>query len=425
MLLFSTVRLGSELSRDHPLFVGNFFPLKGTWWRKRRQRQGLIISVALAWYRLTRGQRRSPGFLTEELYLSRFPGGSGDARVILERFFKIDRLGFNINGSSAPTIIRAKKLPPRLVAAIEGLTATVDFDPGRPPSGSAFLRSHVAIRQVGEAIYDRLAKDGRDDLVPVVRWLQARRPTIDFYFRPSGRLQARDTSVWPVRAIETWPSWLRHQLFGTSVDIENAFTQFLLTHLRRKHEGKEVQLRLKFPDLFRLDESKREFRAEICERLLHLEPSEENISVVKRLVMSLANGSNISGVMLAAASGRSEAVRIIRQFAPHLSTNQYIAAGDRLSHLAKQYRKAKREVCLALGKRPTAAGQKEVFKLYFQWERQARHALWSSSGETGLMLLDGRDGVISGLADADLLEKLQRETEIKVSVTPPPAACVP
>ena len=422
MLLFNAVKLGDELTREHPLYVGNFFKLKGTWWRKRRQRQGLIISVALAWHRLTRNQRSSPGFLTEELYLSKVPGGSADARVILEKFFKIDRLGFNINGQTAPTLIRAKKLPPRLVTEIEKLAERVMFDPGRPPPAAGFLKSAVSVRPVTQATITRLRADGRLDLLAQVEWLQKHGPVVNFYFRPSGKLKARDTSVWPVRAIETWPSWLRHQLFGTSVDIENAFTQFLLSYLKRKHAGKEQQLRLKFPDLFRLDETKKEFRAEICGRLLHLEVSEENLSVVKRLVMSLANGSNISGTMLAANSGRSEAVRIVRQFAPHLSTTQLITCGDRLAHLAKQYRKAKREVCLFLGKKPTLAGQKEVFTLYFQWERTARHALWQAGGETGLMLHDGLDGVMSSLSEQNLLEKLQQETAIKVSVTPPPAA---
>jgi hypothetical protein len=416
VLLFNAVKLGDELPREHPLYVGKFFQLKGTWWRKRRQRQGLIISVALAWHRLTRHQRSSPGFLTEELYLSRVPGGSADARVILEKFFTIDRLGFNINGNAAPTLVRAKKLSPRLVAEIERLAERVTFDPGRPPNASVFLKSAVSVRPVSQAVLTRLRADGRLDLIAQVEWLQRQGPVVDFYFRPSGRLKARDTSVWPIRAIETWPSWLRHQLFGTSVDIENAFTQFLLSYLKRKHAGREQQLRLKFPDLFRLDETKKEFRAEICGKLLHLDVTEENLSVVKRLVMSLANGSNISGTMLAAGSGRSEAVRIVRQFAPHLSTTQLITCGDRLSHLAKQYRKAKREVCLFLGKKPTLAGQKEVFTLYFQWERSARHALWQALGNQGIQLHDGLDGIINNETTEKLMSRILTELNLKITV---------
>lgn len=421
MLTFYPVEISKDLSRDNPLYVGNYFQLKGMWWSKRKQRQGLIIAVALGWYRLAKKSKMSPGFIQDEVLLTQLTKQVNDARIILERFFQIDRLGFNFNdGNKSATQVTPRRLGKKFISAIEHILNDVNFNPGPPPSDKGLITSKVPIHTKNALIIKRkLCEEKRDDLLPAVSWL-LERTSVDFYYKPSGRLQARDTSVWPIRAVELWPGWLRKQLFGTVVDIENSFCQFVVSSLLKKYDANSRALQLKYPDIFRADQDKQNFRNEICKDVLRLPITTDNISVVKKLIMSLANGSNATPALMTNGSGRSEAVRIVLTANPDLKPSELIEVGKRLSFIAKQFRAAKKELCMhLLGLKPTASNSKKIFSAYLEWERQQRYKIWEAVGKTGLHLHDGVDGVITDLSDEDLERKITEETQIRVSVESP------
>lgn len=421
MLRFYPVSVGFEIHRTNPLFVGNYFTLKGMWWKKRRLRQSLILSVALGWYELSKNSLNNPAFIQEELFLTSLKKHVGDARVILESFFHIDRIGFNFaNGVSGATQVRPKKLNKDTVAAIESILNHIQYDPGPEPSCGKLTCSRVSVQPFDErAVTHRLLQEGRDSLVPAVRWLREN-PSLNFYYQPSGKLRARDTSVWPVRSIETWPGWLRQELFGRVIDIENAYAQFMVNNLMQKYGSNRELLMLKYPDIMRSHYDKSNFREEICTTLLKLPATDDNISVVKKLIMSIANGSNVTSTLLISGSSRSEAVRIILEANPCLSTEDLLLVGKRLSFVARQFRMAKRDLCShLLGLPPSANNSKKIFTRYFDWEREARYKIWNAVGKTGLMLHDGVDGIISQLSNDDLKNQLETTQLLRVSVESP------
>jgi len=421
MLMFYPVELEQELPRCHPLYVGNFFPLKNMWWRKRKIRQALIVSVATAWYRLTRANPSAPGFCSTETFLTAITGQTRDARQILEFFFKIDRKGFNIDENNrAATQISPRKLPAAVFEAVQALVTAVKYTPGAEPTSPGLIKSTVRVRPVSRSgVISRLRGSEHEHLIPAVEWLYQQAGELTFYYRPAGRLQARDTSVWPVRAIETWPAWLRTQLFGMVVDIENAYCQFLMTQLELKYSDNVQRLRLQYPDLIKMHYSKDAWRQSLCTDVLKLEPTAENIKVVKKLVMALANGSNISPAMLTSGA-RSQAVSLIIAACPHLSSLDLLEVGSRLRSIVRQFKAAKRDVCrFKLKLKPTRRNQRSVFRLYFDWERSARHEIWAAVGKSGLMLHDGIDGVITDLSADELCAFINDRTRLRVSALEP------
>ena len=419
MLTFYPVEIDQELDRANPLFVGNFFALTGMWWRKRKQRQGLIISIALAWYRLTKKHKNAPGFLQEETFITGLTQQVKDAKVILEHFFTITRIGFNFGEESkSPTLISPKKLNKKMVKAIEAILNDVKFEPGNPPLSDRYTQSQVIVRKENAPfIFGELAKLGREELIPPVTWLLNHENPITFYFEPAGNLQARDKSVWPIKSVELWPGWLRKQLFGTVIDLENAYLQFIMQSLEEKYKNKPQNLEMKYPDLVRADKNKNQFREDICVNVLKLPLEDDNISVVKRLIMSLANGSTISPLTLTNGSGRTDAVRLIHSSCPHLSAGDLKYAGERLGSITKQFMRAKRALCIhLLGEKPSRANQRRIFQLYFEWERKARYAIWETIGKTGLMLHDGIDGIVSDKSEDELVALILKQTSLRVSV---------
>lgn len=377
----------------------------------------MIFSIAITWMRAMKKQAWAPGLLEEELMMTRLTKEVREARHIIEFFFNITRLGFNLGDgvNHSPTIVSPKKLPQKYLDAIEQHVNKIVYDPGKPPIAKHLVETSVKIRHDRQAIVlRRLKEDEREDLLPMVKWLyEQQTPTITFFYRPAGRLQARDTSLWPIRSIETWPGWLRTELFGTTVDIENAFCQFLLHHLETRNSPK--LLHLKYPDLIRASYAKQEFREDLCRNVLHLPINEENIAVVKKLIMALANGSNATAGLMTSDS-RSQAVAIVKQHSPMLLPTEQIKAGDRLSHIAKQFRNAKRELCIHFGWRPTRDNMKKIFQEYFNWEKEARYKIWNATGKTGLHLHDGLDGVITDMASEELEALIKKVTNLRVSV---------
>lgn len=423
MLNFHPVEIEQDLNRTNPLYVGNFFPLKGMWWSKRKQRQGLILSIAVAWFRLTSRNSTAPGFISEEILITSLTKQVGDAKVILERFFEITRLGFNFNdGNKSPTQISPKKLKADLVAAIINIIDEVKFSPGVPPLDKNLVVSSVRVQpNVSFTVRHRLKIEDREDLLPAVNWILKQEGPIKFYYERAGTLLARDKSVWPVKSIETWPGWLRTMLFGRVIDIENAYCQFIMHHLKSKYsEDRAHILNMKYPDLLRLDIDKTNYRIELCRDFIKLDPTEDNIGLTKRLVMALANGSNATATLMTNGSGRSEAVRIVREMNPDLLPSELLIVGDKLSRIAKQFKNAKRELCISVLKiQPSRENQKKIFKMYFDWERESRYKIWEAAGGMGLMLHDGIDGAVNDMSDTDLADYIAQKTSIKVSVDSP------
>ena len=418
MIFFQKIDLKEMPTREDPLYVGHFFNLERMWWRKRRQRQEMIFSIALAWARMVKKHPGAPGMFSGELFLGSLTKQVGDARVILEHFFNITRLGFNFGEGNAtsPTVVSPKKLPKKYFDSIDKFLNKVIYNPGTEPTQSSLVKTLVNLQPIlFNTVKMKLIAEDREDLIPQIEWLLQQGRTVNFYYRPAGKLQARDTSVWPIRAVESWPSWLRTDIFGNSVDIENAFCQFLMTKLEEKHIHNKKHIEVLYPDLMKASYHKKEFREYICQELLQLPSSKDNINVVKKLMMSLSNGSNISSGILHSEC-RSDASQIIKAAAPHLTFEQTSFAGDKLRNIARQFRRAKRELCFSLFKQPpTRTNQKKIFAEYFKWEREARYKIWNIVGQSGLHLHDGIEGLIFN-SNENLVDKIYNETRIRVTL---------
>lgn len=418
MIFFNDVHLVSEITRENPLYVGHFFELTGMWWSSRKARQRFIVSVAQAWQKSVKSSV-APGFIREEIFLTAYRKIPG-ARSIIEKFFKIEQLGYNIGTSkNSPTIVSPRRLGKKWHSAIDNIKVDNTFDPGPIPNADDFVVSAVSVlvNCDGAEILSAILASGREDLIPQVEWILTNSCKIPFYYKPAGILQARDTSVWPIRAIELWPGWLRTALFGVTIDIENSYCQFIVSSLEKKHAKNINLIHLKYADIFALVYDKQKFREQMCTDFLKLPVTSKSINVVKKIVMALANGSNISGLMAVNNVGRSDVADMINTSCPHLSNVELHTCGERLHRIARQLRAAKRELCFnLLGERPTHASQKKIFRMYFAWEREARYKIWNSVGATGLMMHDGLDGVITALDGPDLVKKVMRDTDIIVAV---------
>lgn len=417
MLAFYPITSNREILRDNPLYVGNFFKLRGMHWPKRGQRQALILSIANAWLKMVKRSPGCPGMLEEETFITSLTAKVYDARKILDHFFTVRRLGFNFgDGAKSPTIISPKQLSKRWIEATEELNGDFRFNPGPAPTDIELTNSEVVLRRCDlTQLKDDMRAEECEQLIPIIEWLYEQNGPITFYFKPSGKLQARDTSVWPIRAFETWPSWLRKRLFGVVVDIENSFTQFLVGLLEQA-EPSETTRKLIYNDLFRLNYDKTAFREEICRDVLKLPVNPQNLKLVKTVIMALANGSNISPIMLCSDSSRSQVVSLLNQNMT-MSTEDRFRIGNRLRKIAKQFRMAKRRVCRSIYRcKPTRANTKRIFREYFTWERKARYKIHKACGYTGVHLHDGIDGVVTNLSPEELSEHIYKTTQVRVSV---------
>lgn len=416
MLVFHNVDIDvNDFKRGDLLYVGNYFKLDGMWWSRRKQRQKLIVSVALTWFRMIERFPNSPGFIEEEVFLTSLKKMAPDAKKIIQIFFKISRLGFNFSGGDkSPTLVTPKRLTLEWKERIEKLV--VGFIPLPKPEGK-YVSSKVKIQsERQDFIFAELKKTHRQELIPIVKWLFDQEGEIEFLYEPAGKLQARDKSIWPIQAIETWPGWLRAELFGMVIDLENAYFQFLMSQINLKYSSSKV-IELKYPDLVRIETDKTLFRKELCEKYMKLESSQINIKVVKKVLMALANGSNISGLMLVSEGTNSEAVKLIQESCYHLNSDELICLGDRLQYIARQIKAVKKDLCFFLfNEKPTLENQKKIFTKYFEWEREARYKIWNATGRTGLMLHDGIDGVLNNMPVEELVQHIENETSLRVSI---------
>jgi len=332
------------------------------------------------------------GFSTVQLRLTSIRKWVYDFEVVLNYFFDVVQRGFNLGSENfeyttlQPKIINDVKIAPNKVLDL------VEYQPPEIPKDGVVSKVYIKQHNAKEII-SKLRDKNRSDLVAPVLWL-LKYPEINFYFSPSGKLKQRDTSTWPIPAVETWPSWLREDLFGKGIDIDSAYTQFLFHHLKDVHADNIGLINRLYPDLCMLLSDKQKWRKHICENVLNIPFNDDNVSIVKKLCMALANGSSISPAILNGQSSFSVTKDIVIQSVDDISISNLERIGSNLKSISSQYKNARRQICTFLHKRhPSREIQKTVFGDYFKWERDARYAIWEEIDRHGIMVHDGIDGV--------------------------------
>ena len=415
MLRPNELVLPVQVAPSSPLHWSKFWPdLIRVHRQKSEERQRLIIWLAnLHAAAINSGKPRA--FCEVSVRLMDLREMVRDYHVALDHFFEIKRAGFYIDEDTfeVSTLI-PRRLPRAEKLVVNDIVSRVRYCPPlRPLDGTI---SKVIVRQHLDrtALKDRLTKDGRGDLFPAVEWL-LNQPCaeLNFYFKPSGKLQLRDTSIWPICGIETWPSWLREELFGRSVDLDAAYIQFLLQRVSQAYADREHLVSLLFPDIVRLLHDKENFRRELCTKVFNKSYTERNKAVIKQIIMSLANGSRISGDVLLGGGSHSLTAQLILGFIPDATRSELMAIGNRLKGISSQFSAAKKAACLAQAKAPNRLNMKGVFRDYFTWEREARYALWNACDRHGIMVHDGLDGIPH--AYVSRLPEIMRELNLKLT----------
>lgn len=400
-----------------PLHYGNFFPDKlrhhaGV----MNKRQDLILYLANLHASATKSGMPL-GMIQIQMRLMSLRDWCQDYRLVLDHFFEVKQLGFNLGDGNheISTLIPKNLRADRISNEASKAAVNLKYSPPPRPEDSAVVSKVYIQQDRGDTILKKLVQTARLDLYAPVEWLLSQ-PEVNFHFVRAGKLQMRDTSIWPVQAIETWPSWLREELFGPGVDIDSAYTQFIVGHLREAYADTPKIFELVYPDLIRSLEDKAAWRREICIDILGLEPTEENIGTVKRLCMSLANGSRISPAILTGSRAFSVTADIVFASTNDVSLMNLNRIGKRLSRISDQYKNARKMICVyLLGVDPTRVNQKKVFESYFGWEREARYLIWEHCDRHGVMVHDGIDGIPSKYLQD--LPKLMKEIDIRLTHT--------
>lgn len=383
------------LHPSDPLNVQRFYPHTERHHRRTMQdRQDMILYLAGIHARAVTSNTPL-GLCRIPMRLTSLREWVYDYRVVFDHFFTVYSTGYHLTDKHEVSIVIPRDIEPMTATPTHtprnkrNLVYVVPDLPNDGQVSKVFIQLHNR-----QKIIDLLVARNRLDLYAPVEWLLNREcPEVNFYFRPAGKLQLRDTSVWPVRCVENWPSWLRELLFGPGIDIEAAYMQFLMEHIRSVYPTEEA-VRLFFPDIQQAMENKAEWRAGICRDVLGLEVNEDNLNIVKTLSMSIANGSRVSGALLAGGSGYSVTRDIIIHDLPDISEENLMRIGEYLHGISRQFAKARRLVCLSvLNVSAGRANQKKVFSEYFDWERQARYKIWEAVDRHGIMVHDGIDGI--------------------------------
>lgn len=316
-----------------------------------------------------------------------------DYRPALDYFFTVKQAGFYIDEDNFEVSkLIPKSLPKNETKLIEVTARTLKYEPPAKPDDAVISKVYLQPGLKLKSITKKVLEGGRGELIPAVMWLLEQPGELNFHFKPSGKLKLRDTSVWPISGIETWPGWLRELLFGPGIDLDAAYIQFLLQRLRGTYTNPKL-LKTLYPDLVRLLDDKEAFRKELCTQVLQRPYNEKNRSLIKQVIMSLANGSRISPALLTNGSGFSLTAELIIDSAADASTYDLTKIGARLQTIAKQFSSAKRVACISQGTAPSRQNIKKVFSSYFTWERAARYALWEAVDRHGIMVHDGLDGI--------------------------------
>lgn len=383
------------LAPTHPLSWNRFWPdLQRVHRSKAEARQDLVLWLANLYYGTVRCGK-PVGFCTTQVELTRLREWVRDYRPALDYFFTVDTLGYHIDDEKRElTTLIPKRLSAKDLELVDQTAHDLRYQPPPLPENSVVSKVYLRPDLDRKSLVQRTLQAGRAEIVPQLTWLLRQETELNFHFVPSGKLKQRDTSVWPISGIETWPSWLREELFGPGIDLDSAYVQFLLSNLRAKYTDRPHMLDMTHRDLVRLLEDKEAFRKELCEQVLQRPYTMHWKGVIKSVIMSMANGSNISAALLTNGTEYSQTAKIIIEAAPEATVSELTAIGDRLQQIAQQFASAKRITCLhLLQTAPNRKNLKKVFSSYFEWERVARYAIWEAVGRQGIMVHDGLDGI--------------------------------
>jgi hypothetical protein len=379
----------------HPLHWQYFWPdLQRVHRSKAEARQDLILWLANL-YSGTVKPGMPIGFCTVQVQLTELRQWVRDYHIALDVFFDVQQLGFYVDVDNREiTTLVPKKLPEPLASVVQVIPSELRYVVPPLPDNSVISKVYLQPNINPEALIQRTISAGRPELVPPLAWLLRQNYEINFHFIPSGKLKQRDTSIWPICAIETWPSWLRKELFGPGIDIDSAYVAFLMQHLQEEFRENPEQIKVLFPDLVQMLYNKNAFRQELCEKVLKRPYDSVWRSVIKSILMSIANGSRVSGNILVSGTEFSQTARLIQEAAPDVTISELLEIGNRLQLIARQFDSARKRLCNSkLQLNPTRKNLKAVFSEYFAWEREARYAIWENIGRHGIMVHDGIDGV--------------------------------
>lgn len=407
--------LKEPLPPTHPLHWTRFWPdLQRLHRGKIEARQDLVLWLANLYHGTIRCGKPQ-GFCTIKVRLLDLREMVRDYEPALEHFFEVLQHGFYFDAEHHEiSTLRPKFLPANELGLVDEAAEQLRYNPPPVPHDAVISKVYLRPNLDRKALKERCFLTGRPEIVPALSWLLQQSSEVNFHFVPSGKLKLRDTSVWPISGIETWPSWLREELFGPGIDLDSAYVQFLLHYLKEVYADRPQLMQMLYPDLIRLLHDKEAIRQELCERVIGKPYTERWRSLIKQVIMSLANGSRISPALLTNGGGFSLTAELIIDANPEASIADLIKIGDRLQSISRQFSSARKTVCLhRFGKAPTRQNVKNVFSDYFVWERAARYAIWEEIGQHGLMVHDGLDGVPQ--SQIDRLPEIMKRLNLRLT----------
>jgi len=406
----------SPLPPNHPLHWTRFWPDLQRLHRSRTEaRQDLVLWLANLYYGSIRCGKPLH-WCSVQVRLMDLRHWVRNYQPALNHFFEVKQRGFYVDDEhNELTTLVPKRLTAEELELVDDTAAHLRYEPPAKPDDSVISKVYLRPNLDRKSLVARVLVHGRPEIVPQLNWLLTQPNTeLNFHFQPSGKLKLRDTSVWPISAVETWPGWLREELFGPGIDLDSAYVQFLMHHLKRVFSDRHALLETLFPDLLRLLNDKENFREELCTQVLQRPYNDKYRSLIKQVIMSLANGSRISPALLTNGSGFSLTAELIVDAAPDATISDLTKIGERLKRIADQFASARRYACTDLLKKaPNRKNIKEVFSGYFAWERKARYALWEECGRHGIMVHDGLDGVPK--QHLDRLEELIKTLDLRLT----------
>ncbi len=340
-------------------------------WTKRTtkdvyRRKMELVQLLSFYYNQALLRKKRTGSAEFELSLLSLRNMVRDYQPAFNFFFEIVSKGYRLsNNDRELTMVVPKRHDFDIVA-------NYIFSPDeRPDSG---VISKVYVKQ-DRTLIDDVTRAGHITLIPKIKFLMDGPGEFNFMFEPCGDLGLRDTCTWPIPGIEIWPSWIRHRLFGGTVDIKSAYIQFVVQQLTPKYGDKSKIL---FDKIFTLWEQPDKIRKQVCD-VLKVDYS-SNRTDVKRLLMSVAMGSKVSPSLVFHDMAFCTCATLINKIQPGISEEQAQAISDLLTPISAQFKFAKSSVDTSM---PT----------YFKWERERRYILWELCDRHGIMMHDGLDGV--------------------------------
>lgn len=434
----------SDIHRHHPLWIGRFMTLGRVSYTDRQKLQKALLEISAVWYR-TATWSENNSYKKYQFYKTSLRKKYGRrALQLFDCFFNTYQTGYKFlpsigspDGVSVPSTVSPKDKP----CNIEGLRDTIKkwmqgaiWKPCAKPLSITLDNSRVSRVEVRsdvdmEKLKELLQQPRWMHLTGQVNWILSEQ-SIDIYWQFSGRTQQRETSVWPIKSIETWPSSIRLALFGSQVDIQCAMPQFVY------HKIKEIDIanfghvtsftERGFDDIKQMVEDTENWRKSLAAEM-KMEWNEDTRKIIKKLVMALSNGSNISGKMLTSFFNHSVAVEIVQDQIMDDSWDYdfTMKVGDRLHKIAVQFRQAVKRILMHYGYKPTRKNRKRIFYLYFCWEKRVREQLWQMFNKSGLMMHDGLDGIcatsLSNLQSkhSDTVKYISDKLGVKITIKNP------